>query len=115
MDAVATDTISVLELCVRRAAVVEPSRRRAIMLAGLTAAFVDEWARMMRETDTADPTLEEWRAWASVPERTAFRRQSQFRRLFGEWHETPTVLARHMNRALARRERSDVPTSLVPA
>lgn len=106
--------ISVMELCVRRAVEVEPSRVRSGILAGHVAAFVDEWARMMRDTGNEDPTLAEWRAWACTSERTTYRRQSEFRQLFGEWHELPTVLARHVNRSLAARKTSAVPSDLVP-
>jgi hypothetical protein len=107
--------ISVFELCVRRANVVEPdSRRRAGLLAGKTAAFIDEWARMLRETDAEDPTVEEWREWACVGRMTAYRRQHDFRLLFGEMHATPTVLARYMNRAGAR-DGAYVPVELAPA
>lgn len=101
--------VSVLELCSARAAEVEPNRWKAAKLAGMTAAFIDEWARMMRETGNESPRLSEWAAWACVPERTAYRRLADFRRLFAEWHDDPTVLARHVNRAVARRKPVTVP------
>jgi hypothetical protein len=99
----------VLELCSARAVEVEPNRWRAGLLAGHVAAFVDEWARMMRETGNESPTLPEWREWACASTRTAYRRQSEFRRLFGEFHADPTPLARHVNRALAERKTATVP------
>lgn len=114
MAPMAEKTISVFELCVRQAAVVEPNRRKAGLLAGKVATFVYEWAMMMRETGTEEPTLMDWREWACVSDRTAFYRLSDFRRLFGEWHQDPTVLARHMNRARAAGD-SAVPARLVPA
>lgn len=98
--------LSVFELCVRRAAAVEPRRRaRAASLAGHQAAFIIEWASMMRETGNDSPTVEEWAAWANVTERTAYRRLADFRLLFAEWHDYPTPLARHVLRTGA----SDVP------
>ena len=108
-------TISIFELCVRRAALVEPRPLRAAQLGGKVAAFVDEWARMMRETGNEAPTLVEWTVWACVPSRTADRRLHEFRAMFAEWHDTPTVLARHVNRAVALRRGSVVPSGLVPA
>lgn len=110
----AEPTISVLELCVRLAVVREPNRRRAGLLAGKVAAFVDEWARMMRETGNDDPTIEEWRQWAAVSVRTAYYRQRDFRLLFAEWHELPTVLARYVNRSVAAKRGAVVPVELVP-
>ena len=109
------EMVAVLELCIRRAVEVEPSRRKAGFLAGNVAAFVDEWARMMRDSGNQEPTLMEWGEWANVKWRTAYRRQQQFRLLFGQWHETPTVLARHVNRSRAAASTSSVPSSLVPA
>lgn len=114
MAPMAEPTISVFELCVRQAAVVEPNRRKAGLLAGKVTVFVMEWAQMMRERDNDAPTLMEWREWACVSDRTAFYRLSDFRRLFGEWHQDPTVLARYMNRARAA-GREAVPARLVPA
>lgn len=107
--------ITVVELCSRRAVEVEPNRWKAARLAGVTAAFVDEWARYMRETGADEPRLVEWAEWACVNERTAFRRLAGFRLLFGELHDDPTVLARHVNRALAAREPQGVPADLIPA
>ena len=109
------ELISVFELCVRRAAVVEPRKVYAAMLAGKVAAFVDEWARMIRETGNDDPTLEEWGVWACVPERTAYRRLAEFRSLFEQWHASPTALAVAVNRAHARGRSQLVPVGLVPA
>lgn len=107
--------VSVLELCSARAVEVESNRWKAARLAGMTAAFVDEWARMMRETGNEHPTLADWASWACVSRATSFRRQEEFRRLFGEWHDDPTVLARHVNRALAARKPEKVPADLIPA
>lgn len=75
-----------------RAQAVEPSRLKAATAAGLTAAFVLEWAQYIEETGDESPTLEHWAAWAYVAERTAYRRLAAFRRLTGE-HD-PTDRAR---------------------
>ena len=107
--------VSVLELCARRAPVVESNPWKAAKLAGMVSAFVDEWARMMRETGNEAPTVEEWAAWACVSPRTGYYRLRDFRRLFDEWHEDPTPLARHVNRALAARKPARVPGSPVNA
>lgn len=107
--------VSVIELCSARAVEVEPNRWKAAKLAGVTAAFIDEWARYMRETGEDDPTTEAWAAWANVSPRTGYYRLRDFRRLFGEWHDDPSVLARHVNRALAAKRSPVVPETLVPA
>lgn len=107
--------VTVVELCSARAVQVEPNRWKAARLAGLTAAFVDEWARYMRETGADEPRLVEWAEWACVSERTAFRRLASFRVLFGDLYDDPTVLARHVNRAQAAREPQRLPADLIPA
>jgi hypothetical protein len=110
--------ISVMELCTRRALEVDPRRVRAAMLAGKVCAFVVEWAAMIRETGNDAPTVEDFAAWACVSRATAFRRQQDFRRLFGEWHDDPTPMARYVNRWIDQHsgrsgEGAEVPAALV--
>lgn len=67
------------------------------MVAGRVCAFVTEWAWMIRETGIPEPTVEQWSEWANVSVRTGYYRLAEFRRLFGEWHDSPTPLARYVN------------------
>lgn len=99
--------MTLLELCVRAAAVADGgdswrAQARATYRAGKVCAFVTEWAQMMRETGIEKPTLSEWADWAHVSRATSFRRQEEFRALFGEWHDDPTPLARYVNEWAAK-------------
>jgi hypothetical protein len=113
--------MSLLELCTRAAVAAEGgSRARAAGVAGRVCAFVIEWAWMIRETGVEHPTVEQWGEWAHVPRRTAFHRQAEFRRLFGEWHDDPTPLARYVNEWAAKHRdqhprRATVPDVLTAA
>lgn len=108
-------SMNLVELCARLAVRVEPKSYRAALLGGKVSSFVMDWAAMMRETGNEAPTLEDWREWANRSERTAFQRLADFRLLFGEWYDMPTVLARQVNRARDGAEsRASIPASLVP-
>jgi hypothetical protein len=96
--------MTLLELCTRAAIAAEGGdapgwrdRARISRAAGATCAFVIEWAWMIRETGLEAPTVDDYVAWAHVSRRTGFYRQAAFRKLFGEWHDDPTPLARYVN------------------
>ena len=103
IPAMAPKRMTLLELCTRAAIAVEGEpagwrdRGRVAAMAGRVCSFVIEWAWMIRETGIEHPTVEQFAEWANVSRRTAFYRQAQFRRLFGEWHEDPTPFARYVN------------------
>ncbi len=85
-----------------RAAAVEPSMRRAIGLGYRTAKLVDDFATIIRETGIEEPTFADYREWAMArgdSERSAYRRQEEWERLFAEWYPTPVIYAQHVNAA----------------
>lgn len=112
-----------LELCTRAAIAVEGEpatwrdRGRVASSAGRVCSFVIEWAWMIRETGNETPTVEDYAEWAHVSRRTAFYRQAAFRKLFGEWHDDPTPLARYVNEWAATHDGSPRQASVpgVPA
>jgi hypothetical protein len=103
----ATDRTTVMNLCVARA-IERYGFLKGGRVAGLTTAYIVEWAAYQQATGHDPGTALEFGRWANVPQRTAYRRLHNFREMFPE-HATPAPLAalllasgdhRHAARAL---------------
>lgn len=105
------ERVTVLELCVARAQKVEPTFRLQGLVAGKTAAFITEWAKMMRQTKNPEPSVADFQRWANLSHRSSWYRIEDFRRLFPE-ETTPTRIGHLINDGL---DRATLPTALVSA
>lgn len=98
------DRMTVIELCARAAASRRPddSARQQGVLAGKVAAFLIEWAMMIRDTGLDDPSVADFQRWANVPHRTAWARMADFQSLFPGQHR-PTAIASTIDLGKRRR------------